>query len=116
MTEQEPRPYVMVVHPGGLGDLVLVSELIAGLKRTQPEQPLILVCRSEFAAIVDLYPVAADKVVGLPFQPYAWDRPSPELELILQSLIRHFAGAQSGNTRGRRAPPQLVARVPGGGD
>lgn len=96
MTGQKAGPHVLVVHPGGLGDLVLVSELVASLKQAHPERSLTLLCRSEFTALVGGYPVLPDEVVGLPFQPYALAEPSAEpsaeLPAFLQPTLERFAG------------------------
>lgn len=92
MTGPETRRHVLVVHGGGLGDLVLLSELIASLKRTHPEAAVTLVCRAEFTAIVGGYPLPPDEVVGLPFQPYSCDEPGDELKPLLQSVLSQLAG------------------------
>jgi ADP-heptose:LPS heptosyltransferase len=91
MTGQDPRPHVLVVHPGGLGDLVLLSELVASLKQAHPERFLTMICRAEFTAIVDGYPVLPDEVLGLPFQPYAWSEPKEELHALLQPVLSQLA-------------------------
>ncbi len=92
MSGEEANSHFLVIHPGGLGDLVLLSELIGSLKQAHPECGLTLVCRAEFTAVTDCYPVPPDKVVGLPFQPYAWAEPAEELHIFLQSILLQFAG------------------------
>jgi ADP-heptose:LPS heptosyltransferase len=89
---QEAKRHLLVVHAGGLGDLVLLSELIASLKQAHPENAVTLLCRTEFTEIVDCYPVAPDEVIGLPFQPYAWAEPGEELQTFLRTLLSQLAG------------------------
>src|SRR5258708_5688300 len=81
---------VLVVHPGGLGDLVLLSGLIASLRQGHPGSLLTLVCRNEFADIVNVYPVRPDEVVGLSIQPYACTELRWELRGILQQVLLRF--------------------------
>jgi heptosyltransferase-2 len=94
MSRHEGTPHVLVVHPGGLGDLVLVSELIASLKQAHPERALTLLCRAEFTAIVDGFPVPPDEVVGWPFEPYTYAEPTEELSAFLRSIQSQFAGGR----------------------
>ena len=95
MTGQEIRPHVLVVHPGGLGDLVLLSELIASLKQAHPERAVTLICRSEFTSIVDCYPAPPDEVVGLPFQPYSWAEPREEFNAFFRPMLSRFGRARA---------------------
>jgi ADP-heptose:LPS heptosyltransferase len=92
MTAEEEKPHALVVHTGGLGDLILLSELVASLKQAYPDGTVTLLCRSEFTAIVDCYPAPPDEVIGLPFQPYAWAEPSDELQVLLRPLLSQLAG------------------------
>ena len=94
MTVREGNSRIVVVHSGGLGDLILLSELIASLKQAHPQNELTLICRAEFTAIADCYPVPPDEVVGLPFQPYAWAQSGEALHTILSSILSKFAGVQ----------------------
>jgi ADP-heptose:LPS heptosyltransferase len=92
MAGEEEKPHALVVHSGGLGDLILLCELVASLKQAHPEGTVTLLCRSEFMAIVNCYPVPPDDVIGLPFQPYAWAEPGEELRVLLQPLLAQLAG------------------------
>ncbi len=92
MSSPPAQPHVVLVHAGGLGDLVLLSELISSLKRAHPNTFLTLICRTEFAGVVDGYPDPPDKVVGLPFQPYAWTGPSPEIQAFLDTILSNLSG------------------------
>jgi ADP-heptose:LPS heptosyltransferase len=51
---------ITLIHMGGLGDLVLASELVARAKTAFPHAHLSLICRSEFSAITELFPVSPD--------------------------------------------------------
>ncbi len=85
-------PHVVVMHPGGLGDLVLLSELIASLKTAHPEGRVTLLCREEFTSIVDCYAVPPDALVGLPFQPYDFAERGDELAALLPPIMARFNG------------------------
>ena len=80
---------LLLVHTGGLGDLVLSSELIAGLKR---ERGLVvtLVCRAAVAAVPALFPVPPDRVVPIDFDPHTWSVPSPELFSVLEPVLEEL--------------------------
>jgi ADP-heptose:LPS heptosyltransferase len=91
-THADAAPALVVVHPGGLGDLVLLSGLIAGLKRDRAEAETVLVCTASVAAVTELYPMPPDRVVRLPFQPLQCIEPSDELEGAVRALIGELAG------------------------
>ena len=92
MAGEEEKQRALVVHTGGLGDLILLSEFVASFKKAHPESTLTLLCRDEFTAIVDCYPIAPDEVIGVPFQPYSWAEPSEELLVLIQPLLSQLAG------------------------
>ena len=92
MTHPDAGAALVVVHPGGLGDLVLLSGLIASLKQARPEAETVLVCAASVAAVTDLYPMPPDRVVRLPFQPLQCIEPSDELERAVRALIGELAG------------------------
>jgi ADP-heptose:LPS heptosyltransferase len=77
---------IVLAQPGGLGDLVLTAELVGNLKRGLPGKRLTLICRSDVAPVVDLYPIAPDEIIRLPFRPYTSDRPA-EFGTILRSIF-----------------------------
>jgi ADP-heptose:LPS heptosyltransferase len=91
-THADAAAALVVMHPGGLGDLVLLSGLIASLKRERPEAETVLVCTASVAAVTDLYPMPPDRVVRLPFQPLQCIEPSDELEGAVRALIGELAG------------------------
>jgi ADP-heptose:LPS heptosyltransferase len=81
------------MHPGGLGDLVLLSGLLGVLRREWPEAALTLVCRPEVASVTHLYPFALDTIVPLRVNPYEWTTPSRRLVEELRELLGDLAGA-----------------------
>jgi ADP-heptose:LPS heptosyltransferase len=83
---------IALIHMGGLGDLVLASEFVARAKAGLPEAHLTLICRSEFSSITEIFPVAPDETLALPFNPYDWDRPTPELHRELEPIARRLQG------------------------
>ena len=66
-------PHHILLHPGGLGDLVLAAPLIAGLPGT-----VTLAIREEFGPLVPLLPVQPSDWVPLPGNPYLVKAASPE--------------------------------------
>jgi ADP-heptose:LPS heptosyltransferase len=95
---QHERPNnsrILVLQFGGLGDLVLISELIGSLKSSQPQWMVTFACRSEFAAVAELFPVAPDQVIGLELNPYLAEDPSEELRRSLESVKQKFESFQA---------------------
>lgn len=86
---------VLALQFGGLGDLVLVSELIGSLKTGHPDWTVTLACRNEFVAIAGLFPVPPDEVIGLDLNPYLADYPSDELRRALKKVVQRFEGIQT---------------------
>src|SRR4051794_15334233 len=93
MTGPQTTKNILVVHSGGLGDLVLLSELIASLKQS-PGKTLTLMCRAEFTDIVGGYPIPPDEIIGFPFQPYAWTEANGHLQAHLEAILSQFAGRE----------------------
>jgi ADP-heptose:LPS heptosyltransferase len=81
---------VLVIHFGGLGDLVLLSELVGNLKNHHPHGRVTLVCRSEFAAVPSLFRVPPDEVIGVDLNPYTVDHPSETVQRTLEAIIQRF--------------------------
>jgi len=86
---------ILVLQFGGLGDLVLISELIGSLKTARPEWNVTLACRSKFTAMAGLFPVVPDQVIGLELNPYLVESPSDELRRSLESVKQEFGGFQA---------------------
>ena len=82
--------HVLVVHMGGLGDIVLASELVGGLKRHPGGLSVTLVCRAGVAGATALFPVPPDRVIRVGFDPHAWVVPSPELFAALEPAVREL--------------------------
>jgi ADP-heptose:LPS heptosyltransferase len=70
---------IVVLQTGGLGDLVLASELLCGLKKARPDAAVTLICKAGLAGIAGLYPAPPDEVIGLRFDPASFDSPTEEL-------------------------------------
>ena len=66
---------IVVLHAGGLGDLVLVEALLSGLRERYAQARIELICRTDVAAVVDLYQDPPDAVHELAFNPYRWELP-----------------------------------------
>jgi ADP-heptose:LPS heptosyltransferase len=86
---------VLTLQIGGLGDLVLTSELIGSLKSRHPEWTVVLACRAELEAIAGLFPIPPDEVIGLPLNPYFDRQPSDELRRVLERVVHGFDGFQA---------------------
>src|SRR5262249_31787825 len=76
---ERPPCSVLISHTGGLGDLVLASELVGSIKRAHPDWRVTLACKAELADVASLYPAPPDEVLPLDLDPYRWAEPSPEL-------------------------------------
>ena len=74
---------ILVLHTGGLGDLVLLSEFLASV----PDARVTLVCRAEFQALVQFHRRPPDDVIPLPFNPYGCLEPEPGLLSALEALL-----------------------------
>jgi len=77
---------ILVLHAGGLGDLVLAETLFAALRERYPEGRLELACGSEVASVASLYARPPDAVHPFPFNPYRWALPSGLVVADIQAL------------------------------
>lgn len=77
---------------GGLGDVVLMSELIGSLMAGRPELRVALACRKEFVPMVALFPAPPDEVIGLDVNPHVMHQPSEDLRRALDNLAQQFQG------------------------
>jgi len=66
---------IVVLHAGGLGDLVLVETLLASLRERYPGAHLTLVVRENVASVAALYATPPDAVRVFTFDPYRWALP-----------------------------------------
>lgn len=85
---------VLVLQFGGLGDLVLMSELISSLKARYAQERVTLACRREYAPIAALFPTPPDNVIGVDINPHIIDHPSEDLRRTLENLARQFHGSR----------------------
>jgi ADP-heptose:LPS heptosyltransferase len=77
---------ILVVHAGGLGDLVLAQVLFAALRDRWPGARLELAARADVAPAAALYAVPPDVVHTFPFDPYRWAVPSPLIAAEIRAL------------------------------
>jgi ADP-heptose:LPS heptosyltransferase len=77
---------ILVVHAGGLGDLVLAETLFAALRQAWPEASLELTARADVAPAAALFAHAPDLVHSFPFDPYRWAIPSPLVAAEIRAL------------------------------
>ncbi|MBL8293885.1 MAG: hypothetical protein JNN08_18720 [Bryobacterales bacterium] len=75
------RKHALVVHMGGLGDMVLAAGFFAGLRRRFDK--VTLLCRQPVAAVVKLMPEGPHEVVTAGFDPYREATPTAALEAEL---------------------------------
>ena len=77
---------ILVVHTGGLGDLVLAARLIEGLK-TGLGRPIVLLLRKPFLQVPELFPHPPDQILGLDFEPHRESFPTDVLRQQLRQLL-----------------------------
>src|SRR5690242_13333157 len=63
---------IVITQMGGLGDLVLTSQIVTAMRSADATRPVILVCRRSTASIVDCFPVAPDCVIAVDCDPERW--------------------------------------------
>jgi ADP-heptose:LPS heptosyltransferase len=71
---------IVVLHSGGIGDLVLAESLLSGLRHRYPDARLELFCRDDVAEVPALYDRPPDAVRAFPFNPYTWATPHEAIE------------------------------------
>ena len=76
----------LVVHTGGLGDLVLAARLIEGLKAGLGG-PIVLLLRKPFLEVPKLFPHPPDQVLALDFDPHRQSFPTDDLRQQLHQLL-----------------------------
>jgi ADP-heptose:LPS heptosyltransferase/sugar/nucleoside kinase (ribokinase family) len=87
--DRAPFDYV-VFHYGGLGDLCLLSNLVASLKCTASAR-VGLICRSGLRAVTDLYPTLPDAIFGIDLNLGMWQSPSEGLVLALRAVVEQLS-------------------------
>jgi ADP-heptose:LPS heptosyltransferase len=83
---------IVVLHAGGLGDLVLVETLLAALRERQPAARIELACRADVAPVASLYARPPDVVHTFEFNPYRWAVPDEHVALHAQTLLPKLHG------------------------
>jgi ADP-heptose:LPS heptosyltransferase len=87
MSGISPEPMrIVVLHAGGVGDLVLAETLFAGLRERHPHARIELLCRSDVAPVASLYARPPDAVHTFPFDPYRWDVASDLVAAEIRAL------------------------------
>jgi len=83
---------VLVLHAGGLGDLVLSSSALFALRAARPRARITLVARATVAPFVAASPLrtAVDRVIPLALDPYRWAAPNPTLFGVLKRALAGF--------------------------
>jgi ADP-heptose:LPS heptosyltransferase len=71
-SEREHSPLILVTQMGGVGDVVLTSQLFASLRNAFPSAAIDLACRCGTVAMAELYPVKPNRVIGLDCDPIRW--------------------------------------------
>jgi ADP-heptose:LPS heptosyltransferase len=84
---------IVVLHAGGLGDLVLVESLLAALREQHPGARVELVCRADVAPIPSLYARPPDAVHPFDFDPYRWALPDDAAALQARMLLRRIGAS-----------------------
>ena len=90
-----PAGDIMLLHMGGLGDLVLLAEPAAALRLARPEGRLVLICREQVAGATSLWPNPPDEIIALNFVPELWAAPSEALEQAILPVMRQLAGRRA---------------------
>lgn len=83
---------IVVLHAGGIGDLVLVESLFSALREQHPDASLELVCRADVAPVAALYARPPDAVHPFGFNPYRWALPDDRAALQAQTLLQRLSG------------------------
>lgn len=83
---------IVVLHAGGLGDLILVETLLSGLRERYPTSHLTLVCHEDGAPVASLYDRGPDAVIPFAFNPYRWALPTSEVAASIGPLLHTLAG------------------------
>ncbi len=80
------NPGIVVIHLGGLGDLVLSASLLSALRRQYPKSTISLFCRAAFVGLTDLFPIRPDRVIPVSFDPHRFTGPDDEVRNALSEL------------------------------
>ncbi len=91
LADRAAGDHYLLLHTGGLGDLILLAHLVVALKKAAPDALLTVACRAQFAELLRCYPVPPDRVLGLSFNPYQWSEPGPSLFAELRAVYHQLA-------------------------
>ena len=82
----------LVIHTGGLGDVVLAAPLLSALKLRFPESQTILLTKAAFCEIALLFPHPPDEIIPLPLNPFQELVPTALLYDKLRELVQLLKG------------------------
>ena len=85
---------ILIVHTGGLGDLVLASRLVEGLTRRFPNKRIVILVRQPFLQLPTILPAPPHEVLALDFEPHQETVPTEALRLKLKKLAAVVRGLQ----------------------
>jgi ADP-heptose:LPS heptosyltransferase len=99
--QSAPQSDFFVFQPGGLGDVVLTSQLVAALKRFNPTGRVVLGIDASLEGLPQQFPVAPDEVFTLNMHPFVSQTPDGDLRGALRALcsrledrpVRTYIGA-----------------------
>ncbi len=78
---------ILLLHSGGLGDLVLMQPFFSGLRAAYPKARITLLCRASLREAIRFYPRQPDEILPLKFNPYQFDDTSSMLLGMLHPLV-----------------------------
>ena len=108
-------PTTLVVHTGGLGDLVLAARLVEGLK-TGLGGKIVLLLRKPFLEVPKLFPNPPDQILALDFEPHRQSFPTDDLRQQLHQLLATLRDLKKMSRTGQGSPFDLALFHLGQGD
>jgi ADP-heptose:LPS heptosyltransferase len=78
---------ILILHAGGLGDLVLAAGFVERLRLQHEASHITLACRDEYAGTCELYPSPPDRIITTTVNSYGWAAPCDELVESVRPLL-----------------------------
>jgi ADP-heptose:LPS heptosyltransferase len=85
---------ILIVQMGGMGDLVLMGDLVHSIKLARPRAVVTVACRDSLRDVTHLYPRWPELTLGLELNPYLWTEPSPEMLAGLTRTVHRLRGVR----------------------
>jgi ADP-heptose:LPS heptosyltransferase len=82
---------IFIFQAGGLGDVVLTSQLVSAFKQGYPKKRVILGLDSSLRGLPELFPLPPDEVFPLNIRPFLSSAPSPNLFNALRAVRDRLA-------------------------